>query len=183
MQDVLSNPVTGETITFLKTAKSTDGAHTQFTVQVPQGGGPVPHAHDAYDEHITCLEGILSIVIDGKKRLLEPGEDVLIKTGQVHQFYNEQEGDALFRVDVKPAHAGYEAMLRLSHGFARDGRSNASGLPKDPRGLALMATYGNTKGIGLLRLANPLFAFLGFLARITGYEAKVRARYLDRVTS
>ena len=79
----------GIDVRFLVEAQDSCGAATVFECAV-QGGAqvPPPHSHDAFDETVYGLEGVLAFTIDGHSREIGPGDSVCIRRGRVHQFVN-----------------------------------------------------------------------------------------------
>ena len=76
-------------IQFLVEAGDSDGAATVFECAVAGGAmAPPPHSHDAFDETVYGLEGVLTFTIDGRTREIGPGDSACIRRGQVHQFVN-----------------------------------------------------------------------------------------------
>ena len=56
---------------------------------VPAGSGlPLPHSHDAYEETIVGVEGVLTWTLDGVANEVGPGETLLIPRSVVHHFVN-----------------------------------------------------------------------------------------------
>src|SRR6185312_13392846 len=87
----------GIDVDFLVEAQDSDGAATVFECSVAGGAMvPPPHSHDAFDETVYGLDGVLTFSIDGDTREIGPGESVCIRRGQVHQFTNPSGSDAKF---------------------------------------------------------------------------------------
>lgn len=87
----------GIDVQFLVESQDSDGAATVFECAVAGGAMvPPPHSHDAFDETVYGLEGILTFTIDGQTREIGPGESVCIRRGQIHQFVNPGNLDAKF---------------------------------------------------------------------------------------
>ena len=139
---------TGTTITlggidvrFLVEAQDSDGAATVFECAV-QGGAqvPPPHSHDAFDETVYGLEGILTFTIDGHSREIGPGDAVCIQRGQVHQFVNTGTVDAKFLSVATPGVFGpdYFTEIRDVLTAATDGPPDVAAL------LGVMRRHGLT---------------------------------------
>jgi quercetin dioxygenase-like cupin family protein len=81
-------------IRFRLEAGETSGILTLFEFSVPaQARVPVPHSHDAFDETLYGLEGVLTWVLDDRKVRVGPGDVLFIPRGHVHHFANhEQQG-------------------------------------------------------------------------------------------
>jgi mannose-6-phosphate isomerase-like protein (cupin superfamily) len=54
-------------------------------------GGPIPHAHDEFDEAIYVLSGRLLVVGDGAEESVEPGGMFVAPRGERHGFRNPQD--------------------------------------------------------------------------------------------
>src|SRR5487761_2119296 len=87
----------GIDVRFLVEVQDSDGAATVFECAVRGGAQvPPPHSHDAFDETVYGLEGVLTFTIDAHSREIGPGDSVCIRRGQVHQFVNAGALDAKF---------------------------------------------------------------------------------------
>jgi quercetin dioxygenase-like cupin family protein len=82
-------------IRFRLEAEATAGILTMFEFSVPaQARVPVPHSHDAFDETLYGLEGVLTWVLDDRKVRVAPGDVLFIPRGHVHHFANHEQQDA-----------------------------------------------------------------------------------------
>ena len=94
-------------IRFLLESERTDGAAAVFEFDVPAGSAvPAGHSHDAYDETIYGLEGVLTWTIEGVATEVGPGEALCIPRGAVHQFDNTHDIDAKALAIVTPGILG-----------------------------------------------------------------------------
>jgi quercetin dioxygenase-like cupin family protein len=76
-------------IRFLLEAEQTGGTVTMFEFSVPaQARVPVPHSHEAFDETIYGLSGVMTWMLDGKEIRVGPGDVLFIPRGHVHGFTN-----------------------------------------------------------------------------------------------
>jgi quercetin dioxygenase-like cupin family protein len=74
-----------------------------FECSVPAGARvPAPHSHDAFEETVYGLEGVITWTIDGETVELAPGECVCIKRGQVHGFDNRSSDGIKFLAIASP---------------------------------------------------------------------------------
>jgi len=131
----------GIDIQFLVEAKDSNGAATVFECAVA-GGAKVPaaHSHDAFDETVYGLEGVLDFTIDGRTRRIGPGDSVCIRRGQVHQFVNAGSVDAKFLSVATPGVFGPDYFLQI-----RDVMTAAAGGPPDVGALLeVMRIHGLT---------------------------------------
>ena len=85
-------------IRFLVKSDASGGTVTVFEFDVPAGGRvPIAHSHDAYEETIYGLRGVMTFTIEGTPFELGPGDAVCIRRGAVHRFDNHGDADATAR--------------------------------------------------------------------------------------
>lgn len=84
--DILHSNYEGFTITVTRQEK---GFVYGTLVMQPHAAGPPEHRHLAFDELFAIENGTATLMHMGKKRAFTPGEEVLIKKGEAHKFYNE----------------------------------------------------------------------------------------------
>jgi quercetin dioxygenase-like cupin family protein len=90
-------------VRFLLEGRACGGALAMFEFDVPAGAKvPVAHSHDAYEETIYGLSGVLTFTVDGNKREVGPGEVLCISRGAVHRFDNLSSADAKMLAVVTP---------------------------------------------------------------------------------
>jgi quercetin dioxygenase-like cupin family protein len=95
---------TGETITFVKTGKDTEGAFTEIICTIPAGKkGPPPHIHPLQDELFEVIEGKLELSANGKKIILEHGQSFNVTAKMPHTFSNPLDRETKIRATYKPA--------------------------------------------------------------------------------
>jgi len=96
----LTDPTTGQTITFRQTAADTGGALLELeTTYDPTGGKPPMHRHPTQDERFEVLEGELHVRLARKRRTLRAGERLDVPAGTSHAMH----GAARVRWEVRPA--------------------------------------------------------------------------------
>ena len=94
-------------IRFLVEADESGGTVAVFEFDVPAGSKvPVAHSHDAYEETIYGLRGVLSWTIEGTQVEIGPGDVVCIPRGAVHRFDNLGDVDATALAIVSPGVLG-----------------------------------------------------------------------------
>jgi len=94
-------------IRFLVEAAASGGTVTVFECDVPAGAKvPAAHSHDAYEETVYGLSGVLTWTIEGTPIDLGPGEVVCIPRGAVHRFDNNSDVDATALAIVTPGVLG-----------------------------------------------------------------------------
>lgn len=136
--DTLHNPVTGETLRFVKSAADTDGEYVLVEVVVEPGGAvAAAHIHPYQSETFEILEGEVGFKVGGETIVAGPGETVRVEPGAPHKFWNAGETDARFRTEVRPA-LQFESLIETMFALANDGKTNRKGLP-NPLRLAVIA--------------------------------------------
>lgn len=113
----------GETITFVKTGRDTNGAYTEIICTVPAGQkGPPSHIHLLQDESFEVIKGKLELHADGKKVVLEQGQSFNVKAKTAHTFSNPSGEEVNFRATYSPAlnidyflAEGFEALNKHSN--------------------------------------------------------------------
>jgi quercetin dioxygenase-like cupin family protein len=133
---LIHNPVSGETITFRKTAADTAGALLEIDLELtPDGHVPGAHVHPEQEERFEVLEGTMEFRLGLKKITAGPGETVVVPKGRVHRFATGGDTVAKARVQVVPA-LDMEQLFETTVALAREGRTTRTGMPK-PLHLAL----------------------------------------------
>ena len=95
------------TIRFLVEGEEARGSVAVFEFDVPAGAKvPVAHSHDAYEETIYGLEGVLIWTIEGTPTEVGRGEALHIPRGVVHRFDNPHGADAKALAIVTPGVLG-----------------------------------------------------------------------------
>jgi len=169
----IDNPVTGDRIEFLASPLHGDAGPLIFRCTLaPNAKGSPLHLHRTIAESFRVERGILEMEIGsaGEARSLFAGEGVDVAPGQAHGFRNPLSEPTIFVSTVSPG-AQFEKFLRAMYGLAADGRTNADGMPTDPRALALTLHYADLVIPALSRSAqSALVGALTGLARMTRLE-------------
>jgi len=95
-------------IRFLLTGRESSGSVAVFEMVVPGAQRlPAPaHSHDAYEETIYGIQGVLTWTVDGKSIEVGPGQALCIPRGAVHRFDNHTCQDAKMLCVLTPAAIG-----------------------------------------------------------------------------
>jgi mannose-6-phosphate isomerase-like protein (cupin superfamily) len=132
----IENPVSGERITFLQTARDTGGELLEFELELtPDGHVPGAHVHPAQEERFHVLAGRMTFRRGWRRVVAEAGETVVVPAGTVHRFENAGDEVARCRVEVVPA-LDMEQLLETTVELAMEGNVMRSGMPR-PLHLAL----------------------------------------------
>jgi mannose-6-phosphate isomerase-like protein (cupin superfamily) len=171
--DVITNPVTGQRLTFLATARDTGGELFRAEGMFPPGGfAGVEHVHPFQDEHFDVIVGQAGFNVDRNRRVLGAGEAIDVPAGTRHTFWNAGEEEMRVIFEFHPALTSTERFYELYFGFAQEGRVNAKAMPA----LLDIATVWDelaehailAKPPAWLQLA--LFRALRPIARLTGHR-------------
>jgi quercetin dioxygenase-like cupin family protein len=128
-------------IRFLLEGRDSGGALAIFEFDVAAGAKvPVAHSHDAYDETIYGLAGVLTFTLDGRQSDVGPGEVLFIPRGVVHRFDNIRGADAKMLAVVTPGLLGPDFFREMAAIV-----NSATGGPPNPEALAeVMRRHGLT---------------------------------------
>jgi mannose-6-phosphate isomerase-like protein (cupin superfamily) len=132
----ISNPVSGETITFLQTAADTDGELLAIDMTLaPDGHVPGAHVHPEQEERFEVVSGTMVFRMGRKKVVAGPGDVVVVPPGVTHKFRNGGDEEARVLVEVRPA-LKMEELFENTVALAEEGKTNRKGMPR-PVHLAL----------------------------------------------
>lgn len=171
--DVIHNPVSGQRLIFLATARETGGSVFRAEGVFPPGGfAGVEHIHPRQDEHFEVLAGRASFAVDGRHRVLCAGERIDVPAGTRHTFENAGQEEMRVRFEFRPGLESTDDFYEMYFGFAQQGRVDARALP----GLLDIATVWELTSEHAV-LAKPpawiqhaLFRVLAPIARLTGRQ-------------
>jgi mannose-6-phosphate isomerase-like protein (cupin superfamily) len=125
----------GSVMFFKALAEQNGGDFSLMERTLPPGGRrPPPHRHTNCSEAYFVLDGLVSVIVEGVERVVEPEGFVLVPRGTAHTFGNPTEGEARLLVIHAPAMDAYFAGLHQL--WNRD----APPSPDEER--ALMARFG-----------------------------------------
>jgi quercetin dioxygenase-like cupin family protein len=128
-------------IRFLLEGRDSGGALAIFEFDVAAGAKvPVAHSHDAYDETIYGLAGVLTFTVDGRQSDVGPGEVLFIPRGVVHRFDNIRGVDAKMLAVVTPGLLGPDFFREM----AAIVNSATAGPPNSAALAAVMRRHGLT---------------------------------------
>jgi quercetin dioxygenase-like cupin family protein len=170
---VFKNPKSGETITFIKTSKDTNGEFVLFELECTKKGGvPFEHIHPLQKETFTIIEGSVYFKLNGKEVHVTAGNAVTVPPGAKHIFLNKEDKVLRAIVEVRPA-LRFENGIETIFGMATDGKCDEKGQPPFLQ-IAVLTDYSAGE-FYLASLPIPiqkfLFGILSRIGRVLGYQA------------
>jgi quercetin dioxygenase-like cupin family protein len=163
----ISNPKTGFTLRFIKTAADTGGELLEMEATYESGSQKPPeHFHPSQREHFEILEGAMHAEIGGEERLLRAGDSVDIEPGVRHAMWNEGPERARTLWQTRPA-------LRTENFFETIVRIGGAGKPGALQTAVIASEYRNefratSPSPALQALVVPVLATVG---RVLGRKA------------
>lgn len=172
----ITNPITGEQITFTETERDTAGARMRFDCRVSPGGARLPaHVHRTYEEHFVVVSGTLGVMLGGRTALLRAGDSIALPAMIAHQWWNAGDDIVHFLVTVTPPR-NIETVLEVICGMAQSGRLNGRCMPKNPFDLAHLARFSESYLAGIpIWLQRGALALLASAGTLLGYRADLAA--------
>ena len=143
-----------------------------------KSGGKIPlHYHFDFSEYYEVLEGELKMQVGKEIKTLHKGEYLLIPVKTVHRYFNESGKEVKFKVVIQPGNIGYQLLVSVLNGLARDRKVNRKGLPKNwlIRGYLSVASGSNIPGF--LSWLQPILNWLYKLAIKKKVDKQLLAKY------
>ena len=174
---VYENPIYGDKAVFLKTAEETNGLCTIIEMELVAGGGNQPHLHDDYAETFTVLQGDLTLLAGKEYKTLKKGESFTIPPKMIHCFKNRSKNTVKFRIEISPGQPGFENVLKIGYGLAKDGLTSRKGVPKKFSHFALLIVMSAVKVPGIFALMMPAFRWSANRAMKNGEADRLVQKY------
>ena len=164
-------------VTFLKTARETNGAYEMVQVTLQPGGGNDWHYHKAFVEQFNVLQVQLKVGLNGQEISVEGGQHAEAPKKAMHKFYNTSNSPVVFNVTIVPARS-FEKTLRVAYGLISTGQTDKNGLPKNPWHLFLLLGYSESYLQGLPGfIQEPLINALAKIAQWKGEDEALKVFY------
>lgn len=136
--EVIENNITGQRITFLQTAASTNGELLEMEAYYSEGSpAPPSHLHPNQDEYFTVLSGTMQLRMRDVVRTLHAGDAIHIPPNTPHSFWNNTALPAVVNWKTVPA-LTTEHLIATNFALANAGKTDHRGMPHKEQ-LALMA--------------------------------------------
>lgn len=172
-----NNPILGNRIEFKELCEETNGTRTVAEITLDPFGAVPMHYHNEFSEYYEVLDGELKMQIGKEIRTLRKGEYALIPIKMVHRYFNATDRTVKFKVVIQPGNIGYQLLVSVLNGLARDGRVKRNGLPGNwiIRGYLSVASGSNVPGF--LSWIQPLLNWLYKIAVKRGVDKQLLAKY------
>jgi quercetin dioxygenase-like cupin family protein len=174
---VYENPIYGDKAVFLKTAEQTNGLCTLIEMELAAGGGNEPHLHETYAETFTVIQGDLTLLTGKEYKTLKKGESFTVPPKMVHCFKNRSKSIVKFLIEFTPGQPGFEKVLKISYGLAKDGLTSKKGVPKKFSHFALLIVLSAVRVPGIFSLMMPAFKWSANRAIKNGEAEELIQRY------
>jgi quercetin dioxygenase-like cupin family protein len=186
--ETIVNPVNRERLTFLATARDTDGELLRIEhVFEPGGFVPAAHIHPKQEERLEVLSGSPRFRIVESERAAEPGDVLTVPPGTPHTWWNAGNEETRMLVEFRPAFRT-ETLFETLYGLARDGKLNKRGAPNPLLAAVLVKEYADEVSVApqkefllsrlppslirvLIAVLAPLGGLLGYRGRYTRYTS------------
>lgn len=171
------NPVIGNTTEFKELCEETSGKRTVAEVTIKSGGGVPLHYHNEFSEYYEVLEGELKMQIGKEIKILKKGDYVLVPVKTNHRYFNDNVSDAKFKVVVQPGNIGFQLLITVLNGLARDGKVTNKGLPKNMLIFGYISVAAGSNIPGPMSFLQPLLNWFYKLAVKKGLDKELLAKY------
>jgi quercetin dioxygenase-like cupin family protein len=173
----MSNPATGERIRFTATPQDGGEDLVRFDWCSRPGGAITEHVHPYQEERFSILAGEAHFTVGGERRVVGPGETIVVPAGVRHSESNPGSVEIEGVVELRPGLRSRQ-MHEAFGGLAAEGRTTARGAPKNP--LQLGATLWHFRRENRVTsppvwVQNLILPPLAALARVFGIRP-----YLER---
>ncbi len=169
---ILVNPQTGDSIEFLETSVSSNGARVRIKVRSRRSGPVVPnHFHALQDETFEVESGKLTIWTRKNSFVIGPGEKIRLPKNQAHNHFNKEGEELVYIQTVEPA-LDFDYLIENIVGLTVDGKSKNGkfGLMQELVSLRYLdsKTYLAALPLGVQKVLMHTVAPVG---RMLGYRA------------
>lgn len=139
----------------------------------PNAAGPPEHIHTTFPENFIVAEGTLSLLVNGEKKTLRPGESLLIPPGTPHKPFNETAEPVVVSGPLTPEYGIPEQFsVFLTQAYAYFDESEANSRP--PKVLLQMSRFSPKYDTWLASppvfVQKSLFFAIAPTARALGYR-------------
>ena len=168
-EEILENPVTGEVMKVLESTPDT--FRIEYALKA-HGAIPLEHCHPGVEQEIAVREGEMHITVNGEHVVIKAGESAIAPRSALHYQWNPCDEEAIALETYRPAGRNHD-FFRTLFGIARDGHTNAMGMPSMLMSAAIFNEFHDTIQPAS-RTTRWQVALLAPVARLLGYHARLR---------
>ena len=139
------------------------------------------HFHTLFSETFEILTGTLEVGKGNHIHQLKQGDVAIIKAGEKHYYHNVSEEECILKVSLSPGNKNFENSLFILKGLAKNGLSNAAGIPRRFSDLALFIYLNNSKMVGFQKVAEPIFNYVAKAAIKKGQLKELIQKYCKEI--
>ena len=139
----------------------------------PHAAGPPEHIHTTFSENFIVAEGVLSLMVNGEKKLLRPGETFLVSPNTPHKPFNETDAPVVVKGPLTREFAipePFSVFLTQAYGYFDETESNS----RPPKAILQMSRFAPKYDSWLagppVFLQKALFFVIAPTARLLGYR-------------
>lgn len=170
--DMIVNGRTGQKMIFLKTSRETNGELLEIECFSPPSASKEPeHIHPFQENIFKIISGNCIFSVDGKEKIIGPGQAITIPANVKHHFWNPGDKVAHYLQEFRPA-LHIDEFFETFFALSRDGRLNEKGIPNLLHGSLIMLKHKNE-----IRVTNPpwpiqliTYWMLSPIGRLFGYR-------------
>lgn len=170
--ETFANPVLGQSYRLLERGTDGDGPFLRSAARFRADSVHFDeHIHEHQDETWMVRSGTLIVTIDGAERHLDSGDRITVPRGTPHRQRSPAGTETDVLHEIRPP-GDTAALLRSLAAVARDGRTDAEGIPPLLHAAVIFDTYPGTYRTGLpIGVQKWLFNVLAAIGRRRGYRA------------
>jgi mannose-6-phosphate isomerase-like protein (cupin superfamily) len=142
-------------------------------VLLPGAAGPPEHVHTSFPEHFIVVEGVLSVMLNGEKRVVRAGESLLVAPGARHRPFNETRERVVVRGPLTREYAlpkRFVIFLTQAYRFFDESEANS----RPPAALLQMSLFSPAYDVWLagppIAIQRAAYALIRPVARLLGYR-------------
>jgi quercetin dioxygenase-like cupin family protein len=159
-RQTLTNPVTGERMTFIRTSADTSGEYVLIELRAdPDAFVAAAHVHPTQTETFEVVSGTLGARVAGKRIEARAGDMLVVEPGQAHTWWNAGSEELVFQCEIRPA-----LQLESPQGHFDTVRLPFPPAPLQRAALAVGAALGRTLGYGSTCVPAPAARAVGATA-------------------
>ena len=167
--EILLNPVTGET---MRIVESTPEVFTIEFALRPHGEIALEHFHPNIQQRISVSAGEMHVTVNGEHKVISAGESYIAPASARHFQWNPCDTEAVATETYTPAGRNHD-FFRTLFGLARDGHTDAQGLPSPLLRAAIFTEFKDTIRPASVS-ARFMIALLAPISLAFGYRRRIR---------